>query len=121
MRSRVVSVVVLAAVCSALLVLEAVGGGSAGARPKVVRLKAFGSCKSLVAYANRYAGRVGRPTPATPPAPAGPGPQGAAPGTPAAGGGASPDYSRTNVQEEGVDEPDIVKSNGATIFAVARG
>src|SRR4029079_1166417 len=31
------------------------------------------------------------------------------------------DYSGTNVQEEGVDEPDIVKTNGTTLFAVANG
>ena len=31
------------------------------------------------------------------------------------------DFSGTNVQEEGVDEPDIVKTNGNTLFAVANG
>src|SRR5260221_9224501 len=31
------------------------------------------------------------------------------------------DYSGTNVQEQGVDEPDSVKTNGATLFAVAGG
>lgn len=31
------------------------------------------------------------------------------------------DYSGTNVQEEGVDEPDLVKTNGTTLFAVAGG
>jgi len=31
------------------------------------------------------------------------------------------DYSGTNVQEEGVDEPDLVKTNGTTLFAVANG
>ena len=31
------------------------------------------------------------------------------------------DYSGTNVQEEGVDEPDLVKTNGRTLFAVANG
>jgi uncharacterized secreted protein with C-terminal beta-propeller domain len=31
------------------------------------------------------------------------------------GGG---DYSQTNIQEEGVDEPDLVKSNGRTIFTL---
>jgi uncharacterized secreted protein with C-terminal beta-propeller domain len=29
------------------------------------------------------------------------------------------DYSGTNVQEQGVDEPDLVKTNGTTLFAVA--
>ena len=31
------------------------------------------------------------------------------------------DYSGTNVQEQGVDEPDIVKTNGKTLFALANG
>ena len=31
------------------------------------------------------------------------------------------DFSGTNVQEEGVDEPDLVKTNGNTLFAVANG
>ena len=31
---------------------------------------------------------------------------------------AAPTYSTTNVQEEGVDEPDVVKTDGATIFTV---
>ena len=31
------------------------------------------------------------------------------------------DYSGTNVQETGVDEPDIVKTNGETLFAIANG
>ncbi len=31
------------------------------------------------------------------------------------------DFSGTNVQEEGVDEPDLVKTNGKTLFAVANG
>ena len=31
------------------------------------------------------------------------------------------DYSGTNVQEEGVDEPDLVKTDGKTLFVVANG
>ena len=31
------------------------------------------------------------------------------------------DFSGTNVQEEGVDEPDLVKTDGNTLFAVANG
>ena len=33
-------------------------------------------------------------------------------------GGSVPDFSGTNVQELGVDEPDIVKTDGRRIFAV---
>lgn len=36
------------------------------------------------------------------------------------GGGETPRYSETNVQEEGIDEPDIVKTDGDTIY-YARG
>jgi uncharacterized secreted protein with C-terminal beta-propeller domain len=36
-------------------------------------------------------------------------------------GPAEDDFSATNVQEAGVDEPDIVKSNGSTLFALAGG
>src|SRR3954469_18153079 len=31
------------------------------------------------------------------------------------------DYSGTNAQEEGVDEPDLVKTDGRTVFAIANG
>lgn len=37
------------------------------------------------------------------------------------GGGGSKDYSNTNVQEAGVDEPDIIKTDGDRILAVAQG
>jgi Beta propeller domain len=35
-------------------------------------------------------------------------------------GGAGVDFSTTNVQEAGVDEPDIVKSDGKRVFAIAK-
>ena len=43
-----------------------------------------------------------------------------APPSPSASGAkeAAPTYSTTNVQEEGVDEPDVVKTDGVTIFTV---
>lgn len=37
------------------------------------------------------------------------------------GGEGTPDYSGTNVQEVGVDEPDIVKTDGTRILALAQG
>jgi hypothetical protein len=37
------------------------------------------------------------------------------------GGGGGKDYSNTNVQEVGVDEPDIIKTDGERILAVAQG
>ena len=42
----------------------------------------------------------------------------AAPG--AESGGSSPEHSQTNVQEAGVDEPDIVKTDGNRIVAIAQ-
>ncbi|MEA2198126.1 MAG: hypothetical protein QOJ25_2177, partial [Solirubrobacteraceae bacterium] len=55
-------------------------------------------------------------------------PGGAAPVTPAPAGAPTSSgatgaatYSTTNNQEPGVDEPDIVKTNGSTIFSVSQG
>ncbi len=99
--------------------------------PQAQRLQAFRSCAGVVRYGNRHVKRVGyrgSPTPVfgSPgtdggaPAPnAGAPAEGSPPSPPGAPGGAAPDYSGTNVQEAGIDEPDIVKTNGKTIFAVA--
>lgn len=85
--------------------------------PQAQRLKAFRSCAGIVRYGNRYVKRVGyRRAPA--PVFGAPGPTDDGAAAPDAGG-AAPDFSGTNVQEAGVDEPDIVKTNGRTIFAVA--
>ncbi|HWI09373.1 MAG TPA: beta-propeller domain-containing protein [Solirubrobacteraceae bacterium] len=94
-------------------------------------LPAFGSCKSLLAYARRTArltgGRTGVPTRAgvaqpqvliTPPIVHSDGLPAAAADRSAAAGR---DFSQTNVQEAGVDEPDIVKTDGRTVFAIADG
>src|SRR4051812_15115357 len=116
----------------AVLVLAA-SAADAQAAP---RLKAFGSCADLVAFARKGAlrtnggvgvlGRAGDPaidTVVTPPmakAPAGEIPPSAAQPV-SAGGGAGTDFSTTNVQEAGVDEPDVVKTDGRRIFAVTDG
>ncbi len=86
------------------------------------RLKAFGSCGQLLGYAKAQArplvgpyglGGIGR---------------GGIIATDAATTGAREaapvkgvDFSGTNVQEEGVDEPDLVKTDGRTLFAVSQG
>jgi uncharacterized secreted protein with C-terminal beta-propeller domain len=95
------------------------------AATKPGRLVAFTSCGDLLGYAKSRVARF-----------VGPWGLGGAPGggvVPVAGvpvaasGGreSAPqqgvDYSGTNVQEEGVDEPDLVKTNGTTLFAVANG
>jgi uncharacterized secreted protein with C-terminal beta-propeller domain len=92
---------------------------SAAETAKTPRLAAFGSCGQLLAYAksnaSRFVGPYGLGAP-------GRGPiaettRAGAPDAPKQG----VDFSGTNVQEEGVDEPDIVKTDGNTLYAVANG
>jgi uncharacterized secreted protein with C-terminal beta-propeller domain len=99
-----------------------------------VRLKAFNSCKQLVSFARAGAERTGggvgvapRFTPVggdaivTPPPPPRSQDGSIAPtAAPVSGeaGGSVEDFSGTNVQEIGVDEPDVVKTNGKLVFAV---
>ncbi|HEV7806593.1 MAG TPA: beta-propeller domain-containing protein [Solirubrobacteraceae bacterium] len=113
---------------------------SAAARRKPTALPAFSSCPSLLAYAQRGARRTGGvtgvPTRAgvlEPQVLAAPGPsvaldsstQATAPSAPpsaAAGESkAAPSFSSTNVQEAGVDEPDVVKTDGRRVFAIVDG
>ena len=124
--------IALAAAALALLgALPALGGGEAdGAakRPKLgkVRLKSFGSCAAMVRYGRTHVGRgpgAAPPLPGPPPRPFGRGvPMPPVAPTPLSAPGAQEDSSSgTNVQEVGVDEPDIVKTAGSRIFAVAGG
>ena len=122
-----------------LLVLVVADAADAATRP---RLKAFDDCRSLVDYARagalRTQGGVGVDGRAAPPmvdavvtpqiappmAPeqrtsndtAAGAPAPVSGGTPVAG--TVPEFSGTNVQELGVDEPDILKTDGRRIFAV---
>ena len=106
----------------AVLAAVAVGGTTARSAPEASgkpRLTAFGSCGQLLGYAKGQAKRfVG---------PYGFGALGRPGGIETTARAAAPaktqgvDYSGTNVQEEGVDEPDLVKTNGTTLFAVANG
>ncbi len=101
---------------------EAEGAGTAQtASAKAGRLVAFGSCADLLTHAKSQASRL-----------VGPWGLGGGvvtdvigmPGAPAAartGTVQGVDYSGTNVQEEGVDEPDLVKTDGTTLYAVANG
>jgi hypothetical protein len=108
-----------------LLVLRALVGGGAlagaaeheGGRNAGVRLARLGSCAELVAYGQRHAlPLVG---------PYGLWSGGRRPPTPRATQfqrtPAGLEFSTTNVQEEGVDEPDLVKTDGAHLFAVVGG
>ena len=109
MRPRVVAMLALLALL--------VGAAPAAAKPRAAkRIKIFNSCQTLVDYATRH-------VPAPPPAPIDVMPRrDVMPVTaPEAGGGEGEDTSQTNVQEAGVDEPDTVKTDGRTIFAIANG
>jgi uncharacterized secreted protein with C-terminal beta-propeller domain len=100
----------------------------AGAARAKHRLKAFGSCSRFVHYARRHALNelktrgvpMGVPLPVRAPAPNN-GPVTVQGESAPASGGAGQDFSTTNVQEAGVDEPDEVKTDGKTIFAAENG
>jgi uncharacterized secreted protein with C-terminal beta-propeller domain len=111
------------ALLAALAVLTAVVGGTARSAPEAAkpRLIAFDTCGQLLGYAKTQAKRFV-------------GPYGfgggsiietAVPSAPVATRAATPvqgvDFSGTNVQEEGVDEPDLVKTDGKTLFAIGNG
>jgi uncharacterized secreted protein with C-terminal beta-propeller domain len=114
-RRGIAVALVLGSACLAVLPCAAV------AKPS--RLRAFASCAQLVDYAQRNFARTHgvpeqvMPGVVEPTIPVG---TSVAPSAPevSAGKDASPSYSTTNVQEEGVDEPDVVKTDGATIFTV---
>ncbi len=89
------------------------GNARAGAATKASRLVAFPSCGALLEYAKTRAARFVGPW--------GFGAVAAQTPTREAAPKQGVDYSSTNVQEEGVDEPDLVKTNGETLFAVANG
>jgi len=100
-----------------------VAGASVGAAgPGSARLEAFAGCPSFLAYVRKQAlplvgpwglgGVVGIATGAPP---------GAARDAVAGSVGVEPEYSGTNVQEEGVDEPDLVKTDGRTLFVASGG
>jgi uncharacterized secreted protein with C-terminal beta-propeller domain len=131
-----------AAVATALAAVLATGlSAPADAAPrKKTALPSFGSCASLLNYAHRGArrtgGQTGVPTRAgaiapqvlTTPSPvlADSSPVASiAPAAPSAAAGgeakAAPSFSSTNVQEAGVDEPDIVKTDGERVFAIVNG
>ena len=109
------------ALCALLVLASLVAGPPAPAVGKgKARLKPFSDCGQLVKYARRHQKRYqsGGPPPGITPQPApAPGPEGqpaAAPAPSTDSGG----YSQTNIQEAGVYEPDIVKTDGETVYAL---
>ncbi len=123
MRRGPLSLIGIAALAA---VAAALPGGAAGApdRPAAAAQKAerplarFASCRGFLAHVRSRARAVTRPLPAPAVGALAPAPEAARAGdAPQAG----VDYSGTNVQEAGVDEPDLVKTDGRTVFAVAGG
>ena len=102
----------------AVVAAAAVGGTTARSASEATkpRLTAFGSCGQLLGYAKTQARKLVGPYGLGAPG------VGLAETTRAAGAPQQGvDFSGTNVQEEGVDEPDMVKTDGKTLFAVAAG
>ena len=143
-RAALVALAAVAALAAGLLAPAPAPAAKRLVKPSA--LPAFPSCASLLSYARtnarRTGGRTGVPTragvllPLVLDAPFGPdvavadSPTAPSPSVagapalsapPAAEKAAVPEFSQTNVQEAGVDEPDIVKTDGKTVFAVAQG
>ena len=120
MTRRLVAVVALASV----LAVPAMADGASRAKPR-----AFSSCTAVADYARKQALRIvgpsglpfrfGFPLPAAAPVPDTVGGPEPAPQAPTGGEvREGVDYSGTNVQEEGVDEPDIVKTDGNRLYVM---
>ena len=127
-RAAVLAALTLLGALPAASVAESAADSAKKTRvAKKVRLKSFGSCGALVRYGRRHVRLgAGSPPPISFPAPLlGPTPRGAPlpPFAPEAdvGGGAEETSgdSGTNVQEPGVDEPDLVKATRDRIFVIA--
>lgn len=115
-------VVVIALLCGVLVAPAA----ASAARAKLV---AFSSCRALVSYAQHNAARAGgigvpvRALGETPVALERPqsktdiAPQESA----SAGAGVTDTFSTTNVQEAGIDEPDVVKTDGRMMYVLDNG
>lgn len=126
--ARAVAIAAAALAGVAALVLIGVGGsgpGLGGPAPAAAALRSFDSCEAILGYAREHR-RAARQTGAYPiaftdfalerttGAVAAPVSQSAVTDSTAP----APSATGTNVQEAGVDEPDIVKSDGETIFAL---
>jgi Beta propeller domain len=104
----------------AVLATLAASAAGADARTRSPRLKAFASCAGLIGYARRHVPPTIRPLrPPLVPELGGENGSGPVPvAAPAPDGSGGGDSSGTNVQEAGVDEPDIVKSDGSTVYSL---
>jgi hypothetical protein len=125
----IAALAVTVAPASVPAVLHRVGEPARQQRPAALRPRPFASCASLIRYGSRYLSLTrGVPETLVQPLVGGvvlPGTGGvampsAAPGAPQATSSGTAGYSTTNNQEAGVDEPDSVKTDGSTIFAVSQ-
>ena len=126
-------IVLAVAVLAALGAVPAAGGAHASHAQKrlkagKVRLKSFGSCAALVRYGRANVRRGPGALPPTPSPPVfmplrrvNPGAETLTDAPGAAPPAAEDGTSGTNVQEAGVDEPDVVKTAGSRIFAIGGG
>jgi len=135
MRRLICAAVLLALPSIVVAAPAGAAGRTAPIRAKRAQLKAFASCSSLVAYGRRYAVSPGLANGVPPraveqvPTPLGPSQRSvansetiaptAAPAPAAAGDTTADSFSGTNVQEQGVDEPDVVKTDGKRVFVLA--
>jgi uncharacterized secreted protein with C-terminal beta-propeller domain len=112
---------------------------ASAAKPKKApraHLAAFDSCQALVGYAHRYAGVAGggvgvpvralgsvetldAPVQKTADANAESAPTAVSAPAASGTGASSPEFSNTNVQEAGIDEPDVVKTDGRHVYVAA--
>ncbi|HEV7752058.1 MAG TPA: beta-propeller domain-containing protein [Baekduia sp.] len=118
-----------------IAILGVASGAQAATRPAAAhaRLVAFDSCRALVGYAHANAARAGgagvpmralggvpeelaRPAPASSKQPTVQNDASAV-----AGPSGSTTFSGTNVQEAGIDEPDVVKTDGTHVVVAADG
>ena len=123
MRTATALTLAIAAVLAASPAAGAQPSPSPGKAPEAAGLEAFESCDSLLHYARASALEVLEPAlygplGAPPPAPA---PLAREEGAAGRGAAGPEGFSGTNVQEAGVDEPDIVKTDGKHLFAMAAG
>lgn len=86
-------------------------------------LRPFGSCRGLQRYVRRHRGARKRSVVVDGVLPGGAEPVRKESGAPDSdpGSGAGADFSSTNVQEPGVDEPDLAKTDGRRIYALGGG
>jgi Beta propeller domain len=113
---------VAAAVPAACVVLLLSAGGTAAPRSpeQAGSLREFRGCAEIARYAREHR----RALPYSYPdqfAEAAPNAAGRAEAPADESGAGAPAFSGTNVQEEGVDEPDVLKTDGRTIFAIRGG